>query len=455
MRLIVLVFALFISKVSFAQHPSFSLYPVKPLLINPAFTGVHGRSEVSLHYRQQWLGIENAPSVSTFQFDRAFTPQISLGVQAQQVSQGAINSNRGHILFAYRVLLGKETSLNFGLSGGILSHGLSSQSTYNPADPAVQNLPLGTLSPDLKFGTNYHFRGFNIGITFTEMIANRATQSILNETGEAKFYENYIVNFDYKFKSNSIPLAIQPFAVYYQDHNLSEYVEGGALVHYDDLLYLGGSYRLGYGAGLIAGLSFKDFQLSYGYEMAPTLVDGLGQGSHEILLSFRFGKVIESKTPEVPQFTSQPDDHEDSLAQENEVDKTTEPEAPVIEAETQDVTAQQSVISTEEELSREETTEPIQTPEPQHAIYLSGDSANELAVGFYVIAGAFTDLSNAQRNASILSKEGVFTGTGYNSERKVYFVYVYRSDDLRKTREARDDFRKKAMLKDAWLLEIR
>jgi type IX secretion system PorP/SprF family membrane protein len=454
MRLIVLVLALFISQASFAQHSSFSLYPVKPLLINPAFAGVHGRSEVSLNYRQQWLGLEDAPSVATFQFDRALTPQISLGIQAQQVSQGALSSNRANALFAYRVLLGEKTSLNFGLAGGILSHGLSSQSTYNPADPAIQNLPIGEVKPDLKFGTNYHFRGFNLGITFTEMIANRATESMLSDDGDSNFYENYIVNFDYKFKAKSYPLALQPFLLYYQDKDLSDYVEGGALLHYDKLAYLGGSYRVGYGAGVIAGLNIKDFQLAYGYEIAPSMVNGIGQGSHEIQLSFRFGKMVE------PPSSSNPPNSDPPIIVENTRDQTedtpvTAPTEKEREATSKQEAATEAVSQVDPEEEEYEAAEVTEAPEPQHAIYYSGEHANEMAVGFYVIAGAFTDLNNAQRNASILSKEGVFAGTGYNSERKVFFVYVFRSDNLEKTREARDNFRKKATLKDAWLLEIR
>lgn len=453
MRLILLVFTLFISQFSFAQHTSFSLYPIKPLLINPAFTGIHGRSEVSLNHRQQWLGIENAPSVSTFQFDRSFTPQVALGVQAQRWTRGAISSNRGNLLFSYKVLLGKSTSLNFGLAGGILSHGLSSQSSYNPADPAIQNLPLGELRPDLSFGTNYRFRGFNLGITFTEMISNRAGQSFPDDQEDAKFYENYIVNFDYKLQLKSLPLAIQPFLLYYQDRALSNYAEGGALLHYNDLVYMGGSYRQESGVGILAGLILKDFQLAYGYEMASAMVNGIGRGSHEIQLNFRFGKMVESPTPNDPPKSDPPIIVDNTVVQSQDtiVSTPTDDEKPTSVKEPTNKAISQ-VDPGEKESVVEQVTE---ASEPQHAVYYSGEHNNELAVGFYVIAGAFTDLNNARRNASILSKEGIFAGTGYNSERKVFFVYVYRSDDLNKTREARDRFRKKAMLKDAWLLEIK
>ena len=457
MRLLVLVVTLFISQFSFAQHPSFTLYPVNPLLINPAFTGIHGQSEVSLNHRQQWLGIENAPSVSTFQFDRAFTPQISLGLQARQLSRGALSTNLGNVLFAYKVLLGKKTSLNFGLAGGIASHGINSNSNYNPADPAVQNLLQGGIKPDLRFGTNYHFKGLNLGVTFTEMLRNRASETFLSDMGDAKFYENYIVNFDYKFRFTSMPLAVQPFAVYYQDKGLSSYVEGGALVHYDDLLYLGGNYRQGYGAGVLAGVSVNNFQLSYGYELASAMVNRVGQGSHEIQLSFRFGKIKEPKKAEEPQFAQQPasePEPTDTLVQKDLPSEIITEEAPD-EKKSREVTAQTTVETNDPENKISVDEKSPTEVDAQHAVYRSGDHPNELPVGYYVIAGAYSDLENAKKGISLFNRHGVFTGTGYNSERNVYFVYVYRSDDLIKTREARDRYRKKAMLKEAWLLQIK
>ena len=439
MRYKVIIFFLLIPQLLLAQYTSFNLYPVNPLIINPAFTGVHGRSEVLLNYRQQWLGIEDAPTVSTFLFDKALSPQISLGLQAKRTEQGAIHTNQGNLLFAYRVLLGERSSLNFGLAGGISSTGLSRNSTYNPADPAIQSLPIGDIRPDLRFGTNLYFRGFNLGISFTEMIPNRPFGGILADEADLKFYENYIVNLDYKFDFNSMPFAIQPFGIYYQDKYLGVHYEAGTILHYDDLVYLGGLYRQGYGAGIVAGLHFKDFRLGYGYELASSMVNQIGQGSHEVQLSFRFGKKTTAKKTETPQFAQQnPEPELEPMSPEKPEEKETKKQ----ETREKEVTQDQTPVTLLEEA-------------PEHAVYYSGNHPNELPAGFYVIAGAFDNLENARKNANTYSRDGIFAATGFNSERKLFFVYVYRSDNLEKTKIARGDYRKKAMLKDAWLLEIR
>ena len=433
MRFIVFFFLLLNFHALHAQQPAFSLYPINPLLVNPAFTGAHGRTEIAINHRQQWLGIDNAPAVSTFQFDHAMTPQISLGLQARRIERGAVNTNVGNILFAYNVLMSKNASLHFGLAGGLQSTGLNSNSTFNPSDPAVVNLLTNEMSPDLKFGVNYRMYGLNLGISLTEMIANRPYASNLSDNSDFKFYENYILNVDYKFELNSFPLIIQPFALYHQDKYQGAFYEGGVLMHYNQLIYLGGLYRQEYGMSALAGLNIQDFRLAYAYELAPTMIDQLGQGSHEVLLSYRFGKKAKKKKKEKPQIVNQPEPEETIL----------EPEETVVER-----------LETEPEKAEEEKAKDT-APNTQHTVYFSGNHPNELPMGYYVIAGAFDNAEYARANAQKLSKDGVFAGFGYNSERKMHFVYVYRSDQMEKTRDARDDFRKKARLKDAWLLEIR
>jgi type IX secretion system PorP/SprF family membrane protein len=448
MRLILLLHCFFITGWLYAQQPSLNLYPVNPLLVNPAFTGDHGRSQLGFNHKQQWLGIDNAPAVSTFQFDTRIAPHISLGLQAQRFSRGAIQSNSGSLLFAYKVLLGQQTSLNFGLAGGVVSSGINSKSNYNPSDPAISALAEGQLSPDLKFGANYQLMGLNLGITFTEMIQNRPLYNEITELNDPKFYQNYIVNFDYKFQFPASPIGLQPFVQYNQDAHFENYFEGGALIHYNELLYLGGLYRQEYGAGILAGIQIEGLKIAYGYELASQLVNTIGQGSHEIQLAYRFGKLTSAskRQKEDPQIVK-------------EEEKTEEPVA-VMDDEVVTIAANPEIKDQKEAEQADEKAEEIapfsaEDEKPAHAVYYLGTTANELPIGFYVIVGAFQDAENARKNAVELGKQGVFSASGYNSDRNLHLVYLYRSDNLDKTKEARDRFRENKLLKDAWLLEIK
>ncbi len=431
MHRLLFFFILLVARVSFAQQPTLSHYPVNPLLINPAFAGHKGLSHIAINQRQQWIGINDAPSVSTFQLSTAFGTRIGAGISAQRFTRGAIHSNTFNGIFAYKVPFGRTTGLTFGLSGGVSTTGINKKSTYNPADPVIAAFLENQLHPDLKFGINYHLKDFNLGLTFTDMIYDNIYRSNQTDYTDVKFYENYIVNFDYRFKIPASKFIIEPFALYTADLYSSPYFEGGSLFRYDELLYLGGSYRQDYGASILSGLQIKKLSVGYAYEVASQLVNSLGQGSHEIQLSFRFGKVLseEKKAPKIKQPKVEEEikaPAQDELVKESDVPQ----------------------INRDEEFTRLEEV-------PGHTFYYKGIAQNELPVGFYIIAGAYKTAERAQKRTAELSKQSLFAAHAYNSESQLHYVYVYRSDRLEKTSIARDNYRKKASLEDAWLLEIK
>lgn len=429
MRIIVLIICVLLTHCVYAQSPSLSHYPLSPSFFNPAYIGKKSNAEVILNHKQQWIGINNAPSVSTFQLSSPIVYPISIGVSARRFQIGAINTNTLNALFSYHVPFGINTGLTFGLAGGIKTMGINKNSSYNPSDPAVSAFADKPIHPDLKFGLSYHFKQLNFGVSFTEMINSNVYDSPLAENTDIKFYENYIVNLDYKFKFSSSKLSLQPFLLYTTNVIRGSFFEAGSLINYQDLVYLGGSFRQDYGVSILAGFEAERFSLGYAYELASNLVNSLGQGSHELQLSFRFGKSAPAKKEKKGK------------------------EKPTIVETPEKVTQEEDVLAKDEPAKEKEYT--LLDNNPSHTVYHRGNADNELPIGFYVIAGAYSTEESADKKTLELSKQNLFAANAYNSESKLYMVFIYRSEYLEKAKIARDGFIKKASLKDAWLLEIR
>ena len=91
----------------------------------------------------------------------------------------------------------------------------------------------------------------------------------------------------------------------------------------------------------------------------------------------------------------------------------------------------------------------------RHEFVKKGVHSSEMDFGNYVIAGAFTSESIAQRYSEGLKKlEFESADYGYASERSVWYVYISKSNDINKSREDRDKYRKMHIFKDAWLLTV-
>ncbi|MFP4340656.1 MAG: PorP/SprF family type IX secretion system membrane protein [Cyclobacteriaceae bacterium] len=431
-----------------SQTPVFSSYPLNPTLYNPAFTGIRGISEVSFNQRHQWLGIEEAPMVSTFQFHTSPVQKVGVGIQAQRFTQGIIHTNQANLMFSYKVPFGRLTSLHFGISGGFRRMGINADQVQNLNDPALGGLLAGHQEADVQFGVNYKIGRLNLGMVFHEMIPRTAFLNNFSDPSDIKFYENYIAHIDYLFSFSATELSLQPFLLYRRNFSQLSYVEGGGLLHWKDVFYAGAAYRQHYGLSILTGFQVSKFRFGYAYELATEQVNSLGYGSHEIQLTFRFGKAKSpkektKKKQEPPQTTKEIQKAKPTA----EPAKADEP-LPAVEETRPEVESDQ-----EKELNMAKELEEL--PVPQHAVYHYGNHPQELPIGFYIITGAFNNYMNAKKHADQVSKAGSFTGIGYNSERKVYFVFVYRASDLEKTREMRAQFRQKPLLKDAWLLEIR
>jgi type IX secretion system PorP/SprF family membrane protein len=443
MRRIFFAILFFVSVPCLAQSPVFSHYPINPTLYNPAFAGIKGTSELSFNQRHQWLGVEDAPRVSTLQFHTMPVYKVGLGVQVQRFSRGIINTSQANLLFSYKVPFTRISSLHFGVSGGIRQVNADAAAIGNTPDPALGNLLNGLTEADVQFGVNYRIMGLNFGLVFNEMIPAGSFLNNTTDPSDIDFYQNYIAHIDYRFSFSPSGLGFQPFLLYRRAERQFSYLEGGGLMHWKETFYAGAAYRQNYGFSLLTGFELSKFRIGYAYEFANEIINGIGQGSHELQLSFRFGKKKSAPLAEKKKVQAKP---------EPKVEETTpQPEALADEKE-----SVQEVIEAEpQQNSLTDSVKQAPEPEPQHAVYVAGNHPQEMPVGFYVIAGAFDNYENAKRLARELSKAASFAAAGYNSERKVYFVFVHRSSSLPKTREIRDDFRQQELLKDAWLLEIR
>lgn len=90
----------------------------------------------------------------------------------------------------------------------------------------------------------------------------------------------------------------------------------------------------------------------------------------------------------------------------------------------------------------------------RHETVKRGSHPKELPVGDYIIAGVFSSEANAAKYTRGLKQLAYKGDNGYLSQKGLWYVYIYRSNDINQARVERDKFRKMRMFKDAWLLTI-
>jgi type IX secretion system PorP/SprF family membrane protein len=84
----------------------------------------------------------------------------------------------------------------------------------------------------------------------------------------------------------------------------------------------------------------------------------------------------------------------------------------------------------------------------------SGSHPQELPVGYFVINGVFSTPENANRFTSRLNNMGFVAKYGYQSTKRLWYVYVSLSEDINTIKLEVEKYRNYQMFKDAWILKV-
>jgi len=272
------------------QDAMYTQYMFNTLAINPAYAGSRNVISATGIIRNQWAGIDGAPTTQTFTIDAPIeSKKIGLGLQLFSDKLGK-TSNTGLIgSYAYRIRMDKA-SLSFGLQGSI--------SKFNADYSSIQLDPIG-LSNDPAFvgkdtkslvnfgaGAYYNSDRFYIGLSVPELINNvlPGSQTNINRQKLHVFFmSGYVFSLNNSFKLKPAVLLKEVSGAPLQaDLNTSLWIK--------DMFSIGAQYRTNADiSGLIEIQVTPQIRFGYSYDHSTTELSGFNSGSHEIMLRYEFG----------------------------------------------------------------------------------------------------------------------------------------------------------------------
>jgi type IX secretion system PorP/SprF family membrane protein len=116
------------------QEANFSLYMFNHQAINPAYTGTHDYTQITLVNHSQWLKIEGAPQTQALSVSNQFSNKVGLGISLVNDQIGPTQKTNASIDFGYRLNLNKQNLK--------LSLGLKVSNRFNTIDYSILNLNL-------------------------------------------------------------------------------------------------------------------------------------------------------------------------------------------------------------------------------------------------------------------------------------------------------------------------
>lgn len=291
----VLILLMIITSVSWClgqQEAMYTQYMFNGLAINPAYAGLHQTLEFTALARQQWTGLEGAPSTQTF---TAHSPlnnkRIGLGLSVIHDKIGVTSQFGAYAAYSYRIQFHNKGVLSMGLQAGFTQYQEDltqlQGSIRNPNDPNFSQDEVSKFMPNFGAGLYYYTKRYYLGLSAPHLVQNKLDNLEISDS-EAKQRRHYFFNAGYVFDLSQ--------SVKFKPNFLIKVVEGAPLAVdinlnflFQEVVWAGISYRSfdSFNAILQVNVS-EQLSIGYAYDFATTTdLKRLHSGSHELMLTYR------------------------------------------------------------------------------------------------------------------------------------------------------------------------
>ena len=215
---------------------------------NPAFAGSQEAPCITGIFRQQWVGLEGAPSIQAMTFNMPLMNQrIGVGANLYRHTIGITSMINLDAAYAYRVRLGNGM-LGMGVQGSIRSLKQDFNETF-----AIQSKELDTEIPDnneskllMNFGTGLYYNTdkFYLGVSAPRLLENDIDFSQDGSTTVSREVQHYYLMTGWTIELNdNLKLQPQTLLKYVNNAPLDADVNVNLIIQ--DLYITGLTYRFG------------------------------------------------------------------------------------------------------------------------------------------------------------------------------------------------------------------
>jgi len=267
-------------------------------LVHPSAAGIGNCGKIRLTYRQQMLGVEDAPSLQTLSFHTRITEKMAIGAIAFNDENG-YHAQQGFLAtYAYHINFGNEAAMNqlsFGLSF-MFSQNSVDQSDFIDFDPIISQGVESSSYYNADFSLGYHYMDSFSYFTIKNLLLT--PRDLVSNRFESNNLRRYLLTFGYylgrgkswQFEPSTMFQFIEYTGESFVDLNIKAYKNIGD----KSQIWAALSYRMNFDVNEekfrqitpIIGINYKRFMFSYTYsaQLGDVVIDS--GGNHQITLGF-------------------------------------------------------------------------------------------------------------------------------------------------------------------------
>lgn len=270
------------------QDPQFTQYMFNPLVLNPAYAGSREVINTVLLYRNQWVGLDGAPTTITASINSPLkNKKIGVGLHVLSDKIGPSTTTQYVGSFAYRIRFAKG-KLSFGLRAGLYDYRYDwSKVEYkDKADVFSTQQQTHLLQPGYDFGMYYYSSSFYSGISLSHL-----SIGTFKNTAQLNEFQNQVVPHLVGTIGKAFELSkmftLRPSAVVRFTNNAPASIDVNASVLLDEKLWLGVGFRSDKSLVFITEFNIsKLMRLGYSFDASSQKISSANKGTHELFIGF-------------------------------------------------------------------------------------------------------------------------------------------------------------------------
>ncbi len=276
------------------QDPQYTQYMFNLLALNPAYAGSAERLSLKALSRHQWVGFEGAPTTQTLTAHSPFLVEsLGLGGTVSRDQYGPVTQYGIILDVAYRMFLGNDQKLAFGIKGGLnLFQGEFASLHPLEANDQVFQQDVSTKSdPQFGFGMMWYSDRFYLGLSSPKVLRTDFFETdslaLVSDPGQRP---HYFLTGGYVFDLGTYTKFKPTFMVKAVEGAPLSFDLGANFLLYEKL-WLGAMYRHTDAVGALVQYNLTDgLSVGYAYDYPLSPLRNYSGGSHEFMLGLDLGK---------------------------------------------------------------------------------------------------------------------------------------------------------------------
>lgn len=269
------------------QDPMYSLYMMDKMLINPAFTGSSNYAVGTIKYRQQFVGMDDAPTTQTFNFHAPFKRRkIGLGFKVINDQIAIVKNLNASLYYSYHLNFAGG-KLSFGMETGIYNRTIDYSKVIlrTLGDNAMPTGAVSSLVPDASWGMYYQKKDFYFGIAQNHILAVKF-KDYVSGIGNSHLYPHTNILAGTVLDINK-KVTLEPSMLLKATSGAPLQMDINTTLFYDEKYGIGVQYRTGDAVAAVIRLNLSDsFHIGYAYDITLSGLSSYSNGAHEIIASY-------------------------------------------------------------------------------------------------------------------------------------------------------------------------